>query len=111
MARNRNIEEFNYEVERLVDNIKFSDEGMACENLNASLFISFIDIAEFEKKTEFDTPEAKKALEVLSKYKLPLANILSHTKYMFVKENCLDILDLMAFVGSKENNDIIHFPV
>ena len=26
---------------------------------------------------------------------------------MFVKENCLDILDLMAFVGSKENNDII----
>ena len=107
MAEIRNIGKINYEVERLVDDIKFSDEGMACENLNASLFISFIDIAEFEKKTEFDTPEAKKAFEVLSKYKLPLADILSHTKYMFVKENCLDILDLMAFVGSKENNDII----
>ena len=51
MAEIRNIGKNNYEVERLVDDIKFSDEGMACENLNASLFISFIDIAEFEKKT------------------------------------------------------------
>ena len=55
MAEIRNIGKINYEVERLVDDIKFSDEGMACENLNASLFISFIDIAEFEKKTEFDS--------------------------------------------------------
>ena len=42
MAEIRNIGKNNYEVERLVDDIKFSDEGMACENLNASLFISFI---------------------------------------------------------------------
>ena len=50
MAEIRNIGKINYEVERLVDDIKFSDEGMACENLNASLFISFIDIAELRKK-------------------------------------------------------------
>ena len=107
MAEIKNIEEFRQEVKWLVNGIKYSDEGQESENINASLFISFIDISGLESKEGFDTPGAKKALEVLSPYKLPLADMLSHTKYMFIKDNCMAILDEMALLGSKENNDII----
>lgn len=107
MGEIRNIVEFRREVEWLVNDIKYSDEGIESENFNAAIFISFMDIAGFDSNAAFDTPEAKKAFEVLSKYKLPLADMLSHTKYMFVKDNCMEILDEIALVGSKENNDII----
>lgn len=107
MGEIRNIVEFRREVEWLVNDIKYSDEGIESENFNAAIFISFMDIAGFENMAVFDTPEAKKAFEVLSKYKLPLADMLSHTKYMFVKDNCMEILDELVHYASLKHNDIM----